>query len=179
MKKSLFRPGLQYFHINLDFTVHPIFRELDWIFVQKKIQPLLERHDINLHALVMMDTHLHLLIRGKNGNENFFCEKLIENLKTNHSSVDCHCEPIENYPQYLNAYKYIYRNPLEAGLARSVEDYTYSSLRGLLGLAVSHCEIIDHLGLIQNPVHLLKWLNNEGDFKHSKLSQFAERSVLN
>ena len=174
MKKSLFREGHYYFHINLDFNVHPIFKELDWIFVQKNVNQCLQAHSIHLHALVMMDTHLHLLIQSDNQKENFFCESLVLLLKMPHQPIECHCEPVPTYAQYINTYKYIYRNPVDAGLARQVEDYTYSTLRGLLGLSILYCEIIDHLGLIQNPLQHLNWMNNRQSFKYSKLSQFDD-----
>jgi hypothetical protein len=40
---------------------------------------------------------------------------------------------ISNYHYYLHAYKYIYRNPVEAYACPRVEDYPYSTLHGLLG----------------------------------------------
>ena len=172
MKKSLFRPGQNYFHINIDFHIHPIFKELDWIFVQKKVQYALHTHNVQLHALVMMDTHLHLLIQSDHQKENFFCDSLASLLKMPNQIMECHCEPISSYPQYLNAYKYIYRNPVEAGLTEKVEEYPYSSLSGLLGLGVSYCEIMDHLALIQNPIRHLNWMNNKEELNFSKLSQF-------
>ena len=131
MKKSLFRSDDHYFHINADFEVRPIFKELDWGFIQNLIQPLLSSHHIQLHALVMMDTHVHLLIRSEEKMENFFCEELQAKFKTTQSQIDCHCEPISNYAQYLNSYKYIYRNPVEAGLVSAVELYPFSSLHNL------------------------------------------------
>ncbi len=172
MKKSLFRAGQNYFHINIDFIIHPIFKDLDWIFVQKKVQHALRSHEVHLHALVMMDTHLHLLVQSDHQKENFFCASLESLLKMPNQSIECHCEPVPTYAQYINAYKYIYRNPVEAGLSQRVEDYAYSSLRGLLGLGITYCEIIDYLGLIQNPIQHLNWMNNLQDFKFSKLSQF-------
>lgn len=171
MKKSLFRPGFKYFHINVDFKVHPIFKDLDWVFVQKVVNEGLSTFQIQLHALVMMDTHVHLLVQSSNLKENYFCEHLKTKLKRE-DPLDSHCEPLGGYPQYINAYKYIYRNPVEAGLCPQVEDYSYSTLRSLLGFTHSYCEISDNIGLIHNPLHHLNWLNNLQEFKFSKLSQF-------
>jgi len=42
---------------------------------------------------------------------------------------------IENELQYLNVYRYVFRNPLEAGIVKLVEDYQFSSLYGQLGRA--------------------------------------------
>ncbi|MEK6627995.1 MAG: hypothetical protein AABY53_05165, partial [Bdellovibrionota bacterium] len=85
-------------------------------------------------------------------------------------------EPILNYSHYLNTYKYIYRNPVEAGLCKKPEDYPYSSLYYLLGRGTLHCQVIDHLNLIQNPLHILKWLNLDIDYKISQLKLLRQAS---
>jgi len=178
MRKRLFRENAKFFHINLDFLCHPIFKELDWIFIQKQIEPLLLHYDLHLYALVMMDTHIHLLVQSDTAKENFFCEDLILVLKKTENDMDCHCEPILNYPQFLNAYKYIYRNPVEAGIVDKVEDYPYSTLKALIGKSISYCSVTDHMGLVQNPFHHLNWLNNKDLFKFSQLRQFSSDSML-
>ncbi len=169
MKKSLFRDQEQYFHMNVDFCIHPILKELDWVFVQREINKAVTHYQGELHALVMMDTHVHLLIGSLGNKENYFCEDLKLAFSSTHSQIDGHCEPITNYAQYLNAYKYIYRNPVEAGLAKTVQDYSFSTVQSLLGRGALRCQIFDHLGLIQNPQHIIKWLNNEQDFKISRM----------
>ncbi|MGZ3749374.1 MAG: hypothetical protein ACXVCD_18710, partial [Pseudobdellovibrionaceae bacterium] len=66
-----------------------------------------------------------------------------------------------------------YRNPLEAGLCRKVEDYEYSSLRSLIGLSELRAPVIDNMGLIHGPKKILEWLNQESvDFKSSALAKF-------
>lgn len=178
MRKRLFRENTKFFHINLDFVCHPIFKELDWILIQKQIEPLLGSYGLHLYALVMMDTHIHLLIQSDAAKENFFCEHLATALRKKDEEVDCHCEPIISYPQFLNAYKYIYRNPVEAGLVQKVEDYPYSTLKALIGKGIAHCSITDHMGLVQNPFHHLNWLNDQDLFKFSQLKQFNLDSML-
>lgn len=177
MKKSLFRENARFFHINVEFFSYPIFKELDWIFIQKTVNLLVQDHEAGLHALIMMDTHIHLLLQSNQQKENYFCEALKEKLQRPGATIESHCEPITSYPQFLNTYKYIYRNSVEAGLVRKVEDYRYSSLQGLLGKSVSYCTVIDHMGLIQNPFHHLNWLNNFADYQFSKLKQFSPDSI--
>lgn len=41
---------------------------------------------------------------------------------------------IGNAHYFLTAYKYVYRNPVRAGLVRRTEEYRYSTLPGVLGL---------------------------------------------
>jgi len=178
MRKRLFRETVKFFHVNLDFICHPIFKDLDWIFIQKQIEPLLMDYKIHLYALVMLDTHIHLLIQSDEAQENFFCEHLMTKLKKNQDQMECHCEPILNYPQFLSAYKYIYRNPIEAGLVQQAEDYRYSTLQNLIGKAQAYCSITDHMGLVQNPFHHLNWLNNKENYNFSQLKQFSSDSFL-
>ena len=102
----------------------------------------------------------------------FFAESLANSLQTKNKKVEIHCEPVLSYAQYLNTYRYIYRNPIEAKLVLKIEDYKYSSLYYLLGKSLLHCQIIDHLGLIQNPIKLLNWINL------SEKAQFLNRDDL-
>ncbi|MBC7754321.1 MAG: hypothetical protein H7Z71_08795, partial [Moraxellaceae bacterium] len=83
-------------------------------------------------------------------------------------------EPIKNYSQYLNTYKYIYRNPVEAGLAFMCESYIYSTLNGILGQNDLLLHVLDTMGVIQNPRKILNWLNSDQDFKGSKLKDVIQ-----
>jgi putative transposase len=62
----------------------------------------------------------------------------------------------ENY--YNIAYKYVYRNPVRAGLTTRTEEYLYSSLPGKLGKSIQTIEVIDDQ-LVDNPQGTLRWLN--------------------
>ncbi|MFZ3231766.1 MAG: hypothetical protein WA160_16285 [Pseudobdellovibrio sp.] len=170
MRTNNFKKDSDFFHLNMHFETFSYFKDLDWIRLQKIVQSEAEAYQVEIQVLVMMDTHFHILIESFNKKENFFCfeiQKKLNGLKI----LDSHCEPIKNLAQYLNAYKYIYNNPVQAGLCEKVEMYRYSSLQLLLGHSVSHCLIADKLRLIQNPYHVLKWLNNDMQFKLSSLKQ--------
>lgn len=175
MKKNSFRTAKKYFHITLDYKTSGLFKNLDWIFIQKKIAEHALVNLIEVQAVVMMDTHLHILISTFENYENFFCQNL-QNAVSKNVETENLCEPILNYSQYLNTYKYIYRNPVVAGLVKNVEDYPYSSLPALIGKSILHCNVFDQLNLIQNPVHMLKWLNSDIDFKISQLKLLRQAS---
>ncbi len=168
MKKSIFRSNKKFFHLSLDYQTQPLLAHLDWLFLQKKVQELAKKFEIEIQALVMMDTHVHLLAAAFGTAENFFCDDLQNAIMYSHKGENL-SEPILNYSQYLNTYKYIYRNPVEAGISLRAEDYTFSSLGALLGRAPLECEVHDQLGLIQNPVQILKWLNFSIDYKVSQM----------
>ncbi len=175
MKKSAFRSNKKYFHVSLEYRNPLILKQLSWIFVQKKIEENSIKFETEIQALVMMDTHIHLLISNYDNKENYFCENLQSAIFST-QNLENLAEPILNYSQYLNTYKYIYRNPVEAGLCLRAEEYTFSSLYYLLGKGFLHCPICDHLGLIQNPIHILNWLNHDIDFKVSQLKLLRQES---
>lgn len=175
MKKSAFRSNKKYFHVSLEYRTQYLLKDLDWIFIQKKVAENAKIYEIEIQSLVMMDTHIHILMSNFENRENFFCENLQKKIfETN--NLENLSEPILNYSQYLNTYKYIYRNSLEAGLCKKVEDYPYSSLYYLLGKGFLHCQIYDHLGLIQNPINILKWLNQNTDYKITQLKFLRQES---
>lgn len=174
MKKSIFRSNKKFFHLSLDYQTQPLLAHLDWLFLQNKVGELSKKFEVEVQALVMMDTHVHLLGASHGISENFFCDDLQHAIMYSNKGENL-SEPILNYSQYLNTYKYIYRNPVEAGLSLRAEDYIYSSLGALLGRAPLNCEIHDQLGLIQNPVQILKWLNYSIDYKVSQMRLLRQK----
>ena len=137
MRPSAFRKSKTFFHLNVPFKTTGYFKELDWAYLQKKLFACALQFNVEVDALVMMDTHFHTLIGVCDNNENFFNAELSKIL--GHDTEDSvYCEPISNLAQYINAYKYVYNNPVEAGLSLKVEAYPYSSIQILLGKCVSH-----------------------------------------
>ena len=179
IKHSQFKFPHQYFHLNFELNVFPHFKSLDWAFLCHNLNKCLrECKTLEIHALVMMDTHVHLLFRLPDQNENFFVARLLE-LLGQKCPNEILVEPIKNYSQYLNTYKYIYRNPVEAGLSLMCESYVYSTLNGILGQNDLLIHVIDTMGVIQNPRRILTWLNSNQDFKNSKLKELADMSPSN
>ncbi len=75
----------------------------------------------------------------------------------------------------FNAYKYFYRNPVEAGLSKSVEEYPYSTLHGLLGnrrLIIPVCR--DHI-LFSSVEQTLRWLDTPPVDGHQEVMRKALR----
>lgn len=169
MRNSVFRSNKRHFHLYLDFQVNPFLKDLDWVFVQKQVSKLIYKFSLEIHALVMMDTHIHILAATYEMNENYFLSELKKQLNSK-EEIDQSIEYISNYSQYLNSYKYIYRNPIEANICAKAENYKYSSLFYLIGKSKFDLQVHDQLGLIQNPIHILKWINTNIEFKISKLN---------
>jgi len=150
----------EYFHLNFEYETHSLFPELDWLLINYKINQLSTHFKIEILAFVMMTNHCHLLLKTKYKTENYFSEKLIQELSIKNETINNSLvEPITNITQFLNTYKYIYRNPVEAGIVSRCEDYKFSSLYGLLGKGYLETQIIDPVAIIQNPKKILIWLN--------------------
>ncbi|MGZ3727205.1 MAG: hypothetical protein ACXWQQ_15500 [Pseudobdellovibrio sp.] len=173
LRPKNFREDKKYFHMTLTYEVSPWIKDLEWWFIQKLIADTAGVWNFEIQSLVMMDSHLHLISASAFPNGDNFTASLQMFLGS--VSPDSHvCEPIKNLSQYLNTYKYVYRNPIEAGLCLRAEDYVYSSLYSLLGKKHMEIAIYDQLGLIQNPFHVLSWLNSDTNYKQSKLSWLQE-----
>jgi len=126
---------------------------------------------IRVHAFVLMNNHFHLIASFPEGNlsdsMNYFMRETsrviaFESRRINHVyGARIFRSRLSSFHYFQHAYKYVYRNPVEAGLCERVEDYRFSTLNGLLGL--SHLLIpIEGDALLfdshQFGVHL-EWLN--------------------
>ena len=100
---------------------------------------------LKIHAFVLMPNHFHLLCSTQNIHLgpcfNYFMRETSKALNLlagiqnqTWGSRYFRCE-IPSYNYYLNCYKYIYQNPVRAGLAAKCEDWKFSTLHGLLGNA--------------------------------------------
>lgn len=178
MRENDFLKQQKYFHVTVTYNVSNELKILNWLYIQKTIQKYALKFEVEIQCLVMMDTHTHLIVKTINGSAQPFSDSLQKNLKAD-ESLENICKPILNYSQYLNTYKYIYRNPVEAKLSRRVEDFEFSSLLCIIGRGHLNLRVYDQIGLVHNPFQVLHWLNTSGSLKHSKLSWLESRSPNN
>lgn len=170
--------------INKDWFSQPL-EELwplfcDYLYLTKII------HDVKIHSFVLMDNHFHLLITAPNLNLSeamaFFLRETSRNilkvsgrLNRTYSSRFFRCE-IKSFHHFMTAYKYVYRNPVEAGIVDSCEQYKFSTLNGIIGtnrLLVPLEE--DTLADIYRIEDQLSWLNTRPDPDHQKAVKNALR----
>lgn len=128
-------------------------------------------YDVRIHSFVLMNNHFHMLISTPECNldqiMNYLLREVSKRIGEETGRINqvfggpYHWSVIKNSVHYQHAYKYVYRNPVHAGICRRVEDYKYSSLPGLLGIDYLHIPVYDNLNLIQSPISQLSWLNNE------------------
>lgn len=86
---------------------------------------------------------------------------------------------ITAYHHLQNVYKYVYRNPVEAGLCSRVEHYRYSTLNGLLG--ASHLLIPveeDERLFSENAQSTLNWLNTSPEQGHLEAMRWGLREQI-
>lgn len=175
---SRFQPNRQFFHsspgLNIELWSDVSFSDR-WQICAEAFRVVEHScSDFQVHAFVMMSTHLHLLYSCKKFEDQYLMESLdqamIGLLRKSALSLDkfifSSCfdlpiaiEPISNFQQLLNTYRYIYRNPVEAGLSQRTEDYCYSTLPEIMGRSTRIINSVDLLHVIQNPIKVLSWLN--------------------
>lgn len=133
------------------------------------LRELRKQYGCRIHSFVLMSNHYHLLISTPRSNIGEAMKYLHREVarkvnraagRTNHffggrykwSLIDD-----ENY--YWNAVKYVFRNPLRAGLCEKVEAYPYSSLSRPRDLEWMMC---DFFRSPDEEIELnLEWLNEK------------------
>lgn len=173
MKRQKFNRR-RFFHFTTRF-VHPSWYELksseNWKVLVQTLNCIGDRRegeDIVWHSAVLMSNHIHLLFSMSSFGEHSLVLE-VENHLQNQLGLEgtlfqrpLPCEPLLHLEHLRQAYKYIYRNPVEAGLAAKVEDYSLSSLGLLLNRDrdLTRHPFMDPFPLVQNLPRHLKWLNS-------------------
>lgn len=62
---------------------------------------------------------------------------------------------------FLNAYKYIYHNPVKAGISNQAEEYQFSTLHGLLGKSHLLIPTEEDTTLFSSVDKTLNWINEK------------------
>ncbi len=109
-----------------------------WFDIVSWIDCLPYNFTISLHHVMVMSNHIHMILTLNKDNMGqamcYFMTNLSKFLNAEHRSVNHifggrYYATIINTEKYLiNVIKYLYQNPVRAGLVESVFDYKYSSL---------------------------------------------------
>nr|WP_232469064.1 transposase [Bdellovibrio bacteriovorus] len=142
-----------------------------WDIMTRHLHFLHMGFDIRIHAFVLMSNHFHMIARAPEENLSeamgFFMRETSREITRSSDRINqtyggrFHRSMISSPLYYLHAYKYLYRNPVEAGLSETVEEYEYSSLRGLLGHRWLDVPITEdeNWGSFDTRSETLAWLN--------------------
>jgi putative transposase len=125
---------------------------------------------VRIHGFVLMANHFHLLLSDPNAQVTpamqwFMTETSKEinwrsGTKNHLYGTRNYRSRIDTYRYFMHVYKYIYRNPVEAGVCNSVEEYPYSTINRILGNAPLRIPLVEDTLIGQNLSETLKWLNH-------------------
>lgn len=183
MRFDLFLGMARNFNVNF-FAGHVTGRVLshDWLGLTLDevwgvfSSSLKESRPLQVNAFVLMDNHFHMLVSWNHSCLFEATELLLSEITESFEQLSgkkVFEEPnkvylIDSFANYLNVYKYIYRNPVEAGLVQLAEKYKYSSLGVLLGRSTLSLSVVDNLNLICNP-RVLQWINSKENLFYKTL----------
>ncbi len=125
----------------------------------------------SIHAFVAMNNHYHLIATTPQSNidagMNHFQREVSKAIGRSRGRINqifggpYYPSLLDSYQYYLNAYKYLHRNPVEAGLVSRVEEYPYCTLHGLIGMSRLTIPLIYDSLLFTPSLDLerIEWLN--------------------
>lgn len=109
-----------------------------WELMIKQLHMEVRENSLCVHAFVLMSNHFHLLCHTPEGNLDQIMQRFLRvtSVRINERSRTINhvwggrykWSLIEAQSHYFQVYRYIYQNPLRAGLCERVEDYPYSTL---------------------------------------------------
>lgn len=158
-----------------------------WELVQESLAEAVNAHPVEIIAFVLMANHYHMLLLTPEGNLDLFAYELNKRiaLKVKKRSGQINrifggrykwCL-IESQKYLINCYKYIYQNPVRAGLVEYCEEYPYSTIHSLTKNMNFKVPLHDRYGFKDE--YGLRWLNQRIDSKEEEtLKKSLSRSVL-
>ena len=155
--------------INKDWFKIPI--EDVWTIFNNYLYLVKHAYNLDIFNFVLMNNHFHMLLKTPEGNlsqaMNYFMREVSREITRSCGRINqtfgapYHSSLIKTNHYYLHAYKYVYRNPVEAGLCHLVQDYKYSTLSGLLGQSPLIIPVSEDETLFSGVEQTLVWLNSE------------------
>jgi putative transposase len=192
MPRARFTPTTDPYHIaarciNKEWFASPT-KDV-WEIFNNELFLVQKQFDLKIHSFVLMSNHFHLLASAPNADlsiaMNYFLrESSKQILKANHRLNGTFAgrffrSRIQGYHHFTTVYKYVYRNPVEAGLCRFVEEYPWSTLNGLLGFSKLILPLQEDTLLFDSGVEqTLKWLNQKPNDENRNSVRLAIRRPI-
>ncbi len=156
-----------------------------WSILSEQIHFIAHAYKIQIYSFIVMSNHFHLLASAPLNNlptaMQFFLAQSSRQItksvgRINHTwrAKYFRCQ-IRTDRYYLHAYKYFYRNPVEAGICRFVEEYPFSTLHGLIGAAPLIVPVQYDDTLFSDFEGTLAWLNKGTIAEHREAVRKALR----
>ncbi|MBO9665275.1 MAG: transposase [Bdellovibrio sp.] len=188
------------YHVTARCHNQNFFFELEtervWQIMSEFLRELTYDYGFIIHSFVLMGNHFHLLVSTPKGNLSegmcYFMtatSKRINSLTQKKNQVygsRFHRCLISDSRYLHNVYKYVYRNPVEAGLCQRVEDYPFSTLfKKLKGFEDFPLYENDFFYEESSRNSYLTWLNKEPTEKQKEIiewglsrAEFKEKKIL-
>lgn len=109
-----------------------------WNISQRALYEAHKKHPAELISYVLMNNHYHLIIRTPDANIDKFMHefnsRIAKGIKAECSNRNriwgdrYHWCLIKSTQYFANCYRYVYQNPIRAGMVTRAEDYPYSTL---------------------------------------------------
>lgn len=142
--------------------------------------------NLDIVAFVLMPNHYHLLVRANEGNIGqamaHFNRESARQINREAGKINqLWCgryfrTELINFHYFRNVHKYIYQNPIRAGIVRKVESYPYSTLPGLIGISHAPLLVNDSLLFESDTIdQYLDWLNELPEKAHVEYIRKALR----
>ncbi|EPZ51692.1 transposase IS200-like protein [Bacteriovorax sp. BAL6_X] len=140
-KKKLIRQGDFPYHVttrnnNRDWFSIPMYEV--WDICKEALIYAQEKEKVQINCFVLMSNHYHLLLTTPNENIDRFMMHFnwrisylisLRTSRINHKFSNRYKWSIVTEQNYLyNVYRYIYQNPIRAGISEACIDYPYTSL---------------------------------------------------
>lgn len=184
-RKNLFRSQVLPYHVTARVNNREPFplplREV-WKIITQEIRYMQITCGVEIQALVLMPNHFHLIITTAvldlGRSMNIFMSQVTRqmNLKSGRSGRlfdKKYGRTLVGSPiYYAHALKYVYRNPVKAGLSRTVQDWEFGTLHGLLGkdwlpLPLHYTRMgWDRTAIYHDNDRFLEWLNRPTRKEH-------------
>lgn len=140
--------------------------------------------DAQFHAIVLMPNHLHMLVSTPEKSIDIIMHQLFGSFSKTINRLSgrsgrlfgsrYHGSLVDSENYFACALKYVYRNPVKAGICARVEEYAYSSLQGLLGDQALPLPLYfpferqGYLIVPEEPAAQLDWLNRPFRAEHEE-----------
>lgn len=147
--------------------------ECTWEIMSRQLNFVVHAFGLRVFSFVLMSNHFHLMALAPEGNLSqamcYFMRESSRELGRFSQRINMTYggrffrSQLASPHYFLNCYKYVYRNPVQAGLVTRVEDYRWSTLRGLLGFEHQYIPLIEDQTLFDDVEGTLAWLNSAPD----------------
>ena len=147
--------------------------EITWRIFSEQLYFIHHVYNVRIFNFVLMSNHYHMNVQTPEANlaeaMNHFQGEVSREIGREtgliNSILVCPYgrSVLRTTGKFQHSYKYTYRNSVKAGLVNQVEEYPYSTLRGLLGFRHLLIPCEPDVLLFDDVERTLKWLNEPYD----------------